>query len=225
MDVQLPRSHLALRVPAGSTGRLSVDGAFKIFAADRNLSGFVVVHGATGTLTARWMSAPFALDGETLLAVGDRKHAQSDTMYQAFEGASLLAYKFEKTNKHGAGLHGSAAASKSEADRLCEFLEAILASLHRGEAVSWPAPTPAPVPAPAPAPSPPSPPPPVVPTPDHRLIGLWHYSPTLRSGSAPMTTFRFRYLFADGHFAQGGESFATLVRSARGGEWAGMETL
>jgi hypothetical protein len=40
-----------------------------------------------------------------------------------------------------------------------------------------------------------------------------------------MVIFRFRYLFADGHFAQGGESFATFVRSAAGGQWAGMETL
>ena len=40
-----------------------------------------------------------------------------------------------------------------------------------------------------------------------------------------MVTFRFRYLFADGYFAQGGESFATFVRSAGSGQWAGMETL
>ena len=226
MELQLPRSHLALRVPEGSTGRLGADGAFKIFSADRNLSCFVFVHGAPGTLPASWMSAPFALDGETLLAVGDQKHAQSDTVYRAFEGATLLAYKFEKTNKHGAGLHGSAAASRSEADRLSEFLKAILASLHRGEAVSSPAPVPAPAPAPSPPPSPPPPPPePIAPLRDRRLIGLWHYSPTLRSGLASMVTFRFRYLFADGHFAQGGESFATFVRSAGGGEWAGMETL
>jgi hypothetical protein len=41
------------------------------------------------------MSALFALEGETLLAVGDPKHAQSDTVYRAFESAFLLAYKVE----------------------------------------------------------------------------------------------------------------------------------
>ena len=40
-----------------------------------------------------------------------------------------------------------------------------------------------------------------------------------------MTTFRFRYLSADGRFAQGGESFATFVNSGSGGSWAGMDIL
>jgi hypothetical protein len=82
-------------------------------------------------------------------------------------------------------VHGSAAASKSEANRLSEFLKAILASLHRGEAVSSPAPTPAPVPRPL-----------LLPRRRLRLRRAsacrshagsaahrtWHYSPTLRSG-------------------------------------------
>lgn len=224
MDLQLPHSHLAFRVPAGFTGRLSANGAFKSFSADRKLSCFVFVHGADRTLPTHWMSAPFVLEGETLIAVGEQKHAQSDTVYRAFEGATILAYKFEKTNRQGAGLDGSAAALKSEADRLSTFLKSFLSSLHRGDAVSWPAPTPAPIPVPAPLPPPPSPPP-IAPLRDRRLIGLWYYSPTLRSGSASMVTFRFRYFSADGHFAQGGESSATFVRSAGGGQWAGMETL
>ena len=220
MDLQLPHSHLAFRVPAGFAGRLSANGAFKSFSADRKLSCFVFVHGADRTLPTNWMSATFVLDGETLIAVGEQKHAQSDTVYRAFEGANILAYKFKKTNRQGAGLDGSAAALKSEADRLSTFLKTFLSSLHRGEAVSWPAPTPAPIPVPAPPP-----PPRIAPPRDRRLIGLWYYSPTLRSGSAAMVAFRFRYFSADGHFAQGSESFATFVRSDGAGQWAGMETL
>jgi len=229
VDLQLPRSHLAFRLPAGCTGRLSGNGAFKIFSVDRRLSCFVFVHGADGARPADWMRADFALDGETLVAVGEQKHAQSDTVYRAFEGPTLSAFKFEKTNRQGAGLHGSAAALKPEAEPLVRFLKRFLASLHRGEAASGPTPTPAPTPAPirppAPAPPPPPPPPPAPPR-DRRLVGLWHYSPpALRSGAFSMVTFRSRYFFADGHFAQGGESFATFVRSGGGGQWAGMETL
>jgi hypothetical protein len=222
MDLQLPQSHLAFRIPAGFSGRLSADGAFKIFSADRKLSCFLFVHGAGTKLPTNWMSASFALDGETLVAVGEQKHAQSDTVYRTFQGTKILAYKFAKTNRLGAGLHGSAAALYSDADRLSKFLKPFLSSLHRGgEPASGPMPSPAPIP----APTPPSPPSPIAPLRDRRLIALWYYSPTLRSGSASMVSFRFRYFSADGHFAQGGESFATFVRSASGGQWAGMETL
>ena len=192
MDLQLPRSHLAFRIPAGSSGRLSADGAFKIFSSDRNLSCFVFVHGAGEALPTNWMSDAFALDGETLVAVGEQTHAQSDTVYRAFEGATLLAYKFEKTNRQGAGFHGSAVALKSEADRLSVFLKPILSSLHRGEAVSSPTPKPAPRPGPIPVPSPPPPPPPpppTVPPRDRRLVGLW---PLIGPGCYPART---RWLF------------------------------
>jgi hypothetical protein len=37
MDLQIPQSHLAFRIPAGFTGRLSADGAFRIFSLDRKL--------------------------------------------------------------------------------------------------------------------------------------------------------------------------------------------
>ncbi|MEX0805582.1 MAG: hypothetical protein WD688_20040 [Candidatus Binatia bacterium] len=221
MDLQLPQSHLAFRIPAGFSGRLSANGAFKIFSADRKLSCFVFVHGAGKKLPTNWMTVNFALDGETLVAAGEQKHAQSDTVYRTFEGAKILAYRFEKTNRQGAGLHGSAAALKSEADRLTKFLKPFLSSLHRGEPASWPAPIPAPIPVPVQ----PSAPPPIAPLRDRRLIGLWYYSPTLRSGSASRVTFRFRYLTADGHFAEGDQSFSTFVRSGSSGQWAGMETL
>ena len=226
MDLQLPQSHLAFRVPAGFTGRLSADGAFKIFSADRKLSCFMFVHGVGKNLPANWMTAGFALDGETLVAVGEQKHAQSDTVYRTFEGPKIFAYKFQKTNQRGAGLHGSAAALKSDADRLSKFLKPFLAFLHRGEPASSPGPSPASSPTPAPSSTPirPTSPPPIAPLRDRRLIGLWYYSPVLRSGSASMITFRFRYFSADGHFAQGSESFATFVRS-HVGQWSGMDTL
>src|SRR5258705_12723907 len=89
MDLQLPRSPLAFRVPSGSTGRLSANGAFKIFSADRNLSCFVFVHGSGETLPPNWTSDSLAVDGETLVAVGEQKHAQSDIVYRAFEGATV----------------------------------------------------------------------------------------------------------------------------------------
>lgn len=37
MDLQIPQSHLAFRMPAGFTRRLSADGAFRIFSLDRKL--------------------------------------------------------------------------------------------------------------------------------------------------------------------------------------------
>jgi hypothetical protein len=225
MDLQIPQSHLALRIPAGFTGRLGADGAFKIFSGDRKLSCFVFVHSADKKFPKNWTSATFALDGETLVAASEQKHAQSDTVYRMFKGADIIAYKFEKTNRQGAGLHGSAAALKSEADRLAKFLKPFLSSMHRGEPASSPAPSPAPiVVATLPPPRPPIAPV-IAPVRDRRLIGLWHYTPTLRSGSASRVTFRFRYFTGDGYFAEGGESFSTFVKSCSSGQWAGIATL
>jgi hypothetical protein len=67
MDLQLPGSHLALRIPAGFTGRLSADGAFEIFSAGRKLSCFVFVHSVslhciTGSSTAPVMASRSAAD-------------------------------------------------------------------------------------------------------------------------------------------------------------------
>ena len=227
VDLQLPESHLAFRLPPDFTGRLAADGTFKIFSADCQLSCFVFVHGSGTPLPANWMSAEFTIDGEKLVATGPLKHAQSDLVYRSFEGDRLLCYKFEKTNRRGAGLHGSAAVLKTEADRLTAFLKPFLSSFHRGAPVSSPtAPTPAPPPVPAaPPPEPPPPPAPIV-TRDQRLYGLWYYSPPiLRSGSDSMVTFRFRYFARDGRFAQGGQSYATFVRPRSDGSWAGIDTL
>lgn len=225
VDLQLPESHLAFRLPPDFTGRLAADGRFKIFSADRQLSCFVFVHSPGTPLPANWMSAELTIDAEKLVATGPLKHAQSDLVYRSFEGDRLLCYKFEKTNRRGAGLHGSAAGFKAEADRLTAFLKPFLSSFHRGAPVSSPAaPTPAPPPVPA-APPTPSPPPAPIVMRDQRLHGLWYYSPILRSGSASMITFRFRYFARDGRFAQGGQSYATFVRPSSDGTWAGMETL
>jgi hypothetical protein len=223
VDLQPPESHLAFRLPPDFTGRLAADGTFKIFSADRQLSCFVFVHGPGTPLPGNWMSAEFTIDGEKLVATGPLKHAQSDLVYRSFEGDRLLCYKFEKTNRHGAGLHGSAAALKTEADQLTAFLKPILSSFHRAAPLSSSPPaTPAPPPVPSPPTPTPSPPPaaPIV-TRDQRLYGLWYYSPILRSGSASMVTFRFRYFARDGRFAQGGQSYATFVRPRSDGSWAG----
>ena len=37
MDLQIPQSHLAFRIPAGFTGAAQRDGAFKTFSLDRKL--------------------------------------------------------------------------------------------------------------------------------------------------------------------------------------------
>lgn len=226
VDLQLPESHLAFRLPPDFTGRLAADGTFKIFSADRQLSCFVFVHSPGTPLPPNWTSAEFTIDGKKLVATGPLKHAQSDLIYRSFEGGQLLCYKFAKTNRHGAGLHGSAAGFKTEADRLTAFLKPFLSSFHRGAPLSSSPPAP---PAPPPVPSPPTPsPPPVAPivTRDQRLYGLWYYSPPiLRSGSASMVTFRFRYFARDGRFAQGGESYTTFVRPSSDGSWAEMDTL
>ena len=111
-------------------------------------------------------------------------------------------------------------ALKSEADRLAKFLKPFLSSIHRGEPVSWAAPPPAQSYSQATAP-----PHSVASVRNRRLIGLWHYSPILRSGSASRITFRFRYFTADGEFAEGGESFSTFVRPSSSGQRAGIETL
>jgi hypothetical protein len=226
VDLQLPESHLAFRLPPDFTGRLAADGTSKIFSADRQLSCFVFVHSPGTPLTANWMSAEFTIDGERLVATGPLKRAQSGLVYRAFAGDRLLCYKFEKTNRRGAGLHGSAAGFKTEADRLTAFLKPFLSSFHRGAPVSSPtAPMPGPPPAPG-SPPPPTPPPEPIVTRDQRLYGLWYYSPPiLRSGSDSMVMFRFRYLARDGRFAQGGESYATFVKPSSDGTWAGIGTL
>jgi len=232
VELQLPKSHLAFRLPPDFNGRLAADGTFKIFSADRQISCFVFGHGSDSPVLANWMSAEFTIEGEKLGATGELKHAQSDLVYRSFEGDRVLCYKFEKTNRRGAGLHGSAAGFKSEADRLAAFLKPFLSSFHRAAPfVSPTAPTPAPPPAPVipprpPPPTEPQPPPAPIITRDHRLHGLWYYSPPiLRSGSASMVTFRFRYFAGDGRFAQGGESYATFVRRSSDGSWAGIDTL
>jgi hypothetical protein len=123
VDLQLPESHLAFRLPQDFTGRLRPDGTFKIFSVDRQVSCFVFVHRAGSSLPVNWMSAEFAIDSEKLVATGQLKHVQSDSVYRSFEGDRLLCYKVEKTNRRGAGLHGSAAGFKTEADRLMAFLK------------------------------------------------------------------------------------------------------
>ena len=153
VDLQVPESHLAFRLPPNFTGRLVADGTFKFFSADRQLSCFVFVHSPGTPLTANWMSAEFAIDDEKLVATVPLKHTQSDLVYRSFEGDRLLCYKLEKTNRRGAGLHGSAAGFKTEADRLTAFLKPFLSSFHRGAPVSSPT---APMPASPPVPAPPT---------------------------------------------------------------------
>ena len=132
-----------------------------------------------------------------------------------------------KDKSTGAGLHGSAAALKAEADRLTAFLKPFLSSF----SLSW-----TPVSSATDTeqrrcrrvrltPPPPPPSPALIVTRDQRLYGRWYYSPILRSGSASMITFRFRYFARDGRFAQGGESYATFVNQVGDGNWAGMDTL
>jgi hypothetical protein len=232
VELQLPESHLVFRFPPDFTGRLAVDGTFKIFSTDREISCFVFLHGPDTPLPANWMSAEFTIEGEKLVATGQLQHAQSDLVYRSFEGDRVVCYKFEKTNSRGAGLHGSAAGFKARADRLTAFLKPFLSSFHRWHwtpIASPVAPMPTPPPSsPPPQPSPPTPLPSPVPTVtrDQRLYGFWYYSPPiLRSGFDSMVTFRFRYFARDGRFAQGGQSYATFVQRSSDGSWAGMDAL
>jgi hypothetical protein len=227
VELQLSESHLAFRLLPDFTGRLRLDGRFKIFSADRQLSCFVFVHGPGTPLPANWMSAEFTIDGEKLVATGPLKHAQSDLVYRSFEGDQVLCYKFEKTNRRGAGLHGSAAGFKTGADRLTAFLKPFLSSFHRRTPVSSRiAPTPAPHRRFRPHRHRRLRRPPPIVRRDHRLHGRWYYSPPpLRSGSDSMVTFRFRYFAGDGRFAQGGQSYATFVQPSSDGSWAGIDTL
>jgi hypothetical protein len=73
MDLQLPQSHLAFRIPGGFSGAAQRERSIQDFPADRKLSCFLFVHGAGTKLPTNWMSASFALDGETLVAVGEQK--------------------------------------------------------------------------------------------------------------------------------------------------------
>jgi hypothetical protein len=224
-DLQLPKSHLAFRLPSGFNGRLAANEMFKIFSADRDLSCFVFIHSPEAPLPENWISAEFTIDGEKLVATGELKHAQSDLIYRSFEGDKILCYKFEKTNRRGAGLHGSAAALKTDAGRLMAFLKPFLSSFHRGVPGFTPA-TPTPPPAPVPPPPSKAPPPAPAVARDQRLHGLWYYSPpVLRSARDSMVTFRFRYFAYDGRCAQGGESYATFARRGSDGSWAGIDTL
>jgi len=220
VELQLPGSRLVFHLPDGSTGRLGSDRVFKIFSQDRKLSCFLFQHGGSEPLPADWVSAEFTLAGETLVPVGVVKRAQNDTVFRYFEGPSIIAWKVAKTDRSGSGLHASAAASKPDAERFRKFVNLFVRSLRRRKSAPS-VPTPSVPPGPLPAPPPPAP----IVTRDQRLYGLWYYSSSLRSGGASMTSFRFRYFAADGRFAQGGESYATFVRTGSGGQWAGMDTL
>ena len=232
VELQLPESQLVFRLPQSFAGRLAADGTFKIFSTDRQVSCFVFIHGLGTPLPADWMSAELTIDGEKLVATGSLEHAQSDLVYRSFEGDKVLCYKFEKTNRRGAGLHGSAAGSKNEAARLSAFLNPFLSSLHRyhgppafSSAQATTAAPPSPPPSlPTSPPSPPPSPAPIV-TRDQRLHGLWYYSSRLTSGLDSMVTFRFRYFAYGGRFAQGGQSYATFLRPGSDGIWAGMDVL
>jgi hypothetical protein len=157
-----------------------------------------------------------------LRPIGEQKHAQSDTAYRHFTGPTIIACKFAKTNRDDAGLHGTAATSADDSERLKAFTNAFLASLHRGGPVSS-------LPAQPQKPAAVPPVPITIATPtstrDQRLRGLWHYSSSISSGADSMTMFRFRYFAGDGRFAQGGESYATFVTPSSSGQWAGMDTL
>lgn len=83
VDLQLPTSHLAFRLPAGFTGRLAANETFKIFSADRELSCFVFIHGPEAPLPENWINAQFTIEGEKLVATGELKHAQSDLVYRS----------------------------------------------------------------------------------------------------------------------------------------------
>jgi hypothetical protein len=216
-EIQLPGSRLVFCLPDSSTGRFVSDGVFKIFSEDRKLSCFLFQHGGAEPLPPDWVSAEFALAGETLRPMGVLKRAQNDTVFRYLEGPSVVACKFAKTNRSGAGLHGSAAARKEDAERLRTFVKLFLGSLRRRKSTP-PPPQSRPV-------TPPTPPPAPIVTRDQRLRGLWHCSSPITSGSDSMTSFRFRYFAGDGRFAQGGESYATFVQTGSSGKWAGMNVL
>jgi hypothetical protein len=217
VELQLPGSRLVFCLPDGATGRLGSSGVFKIFSDDRKLSCFVSVHGAAEPLPMNWVNAGWTLGGETLAPTGVVKRAQNDTFFHYFAGATIVACRIAKTDRSGAGLHASAAAHTDDAERLRKFVKLFLASLRRRKSTpSAPATIVPPVPTP-PAVS--------IVTRDQRLRGLWYYSCSIGSGSASMTTFRFRYFSGDGRFAQGGESYATFVQTGSGGQWAGMDSL
>ena len=222
-DLQLPGSPLAFRLPGNCTGQWSSDGkTFKIFSDDRKVSCFLLAHGGAELLPAEWMDSELVLPGETLRAVGEVKRGQNETVYRFLEGPTISGCKIARTNRGGVGLHGSAAAAQADVERLRKFVREFVPSLRRPRAHPVPSATrPAPLPV---FPSVPARPPAPTVIRDPRLRGLWYYSPSISSGSASMTMFRFRYFAVDGRFAQGGESYSTFVQGS-GGQWAGMDVL
>ena len=223
-DLQLSAARLVFRVPGRCTGRVSSDEkTFKIFSDDKKVSCFVLAHGDGASLPADWLDAEFTISPDTLRPVSEIKRGGNETHYRFFEGATISACKMKRSNRNGLGLHASAAAEKADAEQLRNFVKEFVPSLRRPRATASPSTPPPSLPLIVP-PARVPPPAPMV-TRDQRLRGLWYYSPSIRSGSASMTTFRFRYFAGDGRFAQGGESYATFVQTGSGGQWAGMDLL
>lgn len=120
--------------------------------------------------------------------------------YRKFKGISLPTNSMRPIDRRWFARFSSRVLNPKP-DRLAMFLKPFLSSMDRSEPASSPAPSRARIV--VATPPPPRPRIPVIaPVWDSRLIGLWHYTPTSRSGSASMISFRFRYFAVEGYFAE-----------------------
>ena len=73
------------------------------------------------------MNAEFTLAGETLAPIGVMKRPNNTAFLRYFEGQSVVACKIAMTDRSGAGLHASAAASKEDTERFRNFVKLFVA--------------------------------------------------------------------------------------------------
>jgi hypothetical protein len=133
---------VAVRVPDGYNGCLNKESIFKIRSDDRRISCFLRFHDAATPLERGWISKPFPLEGQQMVAVGPAK-TKNGAHSRRFEGGPYVAYKAEKRDASGNGISCSIAASNEHAAALTTFMRDLLDGTLFGDAPAAPAPAPA----------------------------------------------------------------------------------
>jgi hypothetical protein len=210
-----PGGTISLQIPAGYNGRLGKESLFKIISNDGKVSCFMRFHDAASPLARGWIGEAFNLDSARMKAVGPAQTMDGIHCCR-FEGDAYVAYKFEKFDAGRNGISASVATTSDQEDDLKHFMVFVIRWLQLGRKAA---------PQPAPAPVPPAP----VAAParklDRALVGMWHWSEFISSGSASITSHRYRLLSGDGQFVQSSRSFATSVRRDSSGNWMGMDLM
>jgi hypothetical protein len=133
---------VAVRLPDGYSGCLNKESIFKIRSDDRRISCFLRFHDAARPLERGWISKPFPLEDQEMVAVGPAR-TKKGAHSRRFEGGPYVAYKAEKRDASGYGISCSIAASREHADALTTFMRDLLDGTLFGDGTATAAPAPA----------------------------------------------------------------------------------